>query len=440
MRAFGLEATSGPSVNWRMVECWGAAIALFLQSGAIFPLLLANADGGLDDPARAKLRLLSIPVYAFTGLIAARHFPQFVTALKRNPFLPMLLALSLLSVMWSVSPSTTLLRSVGLMFTLLLAYVFAIRFTSRQLLLLAFATFGTSIALSLAMYFVLPDLARMPDEGTMRGIFIHKNVLGWYASLSMLTASAVLFDGSLGLKRIAFILLVASGICLFASGSMTAMIATGSAYCLFGFYSVLRRTVGVTRIVVIMIFVQLAIVLLSLLHEFLVPALEALGKDATLTGRVPLWELVDREIASRLLFGFGYQSFWTEGNPDAWYVWSEISWQAPHAHNGYRDTMLSFGIVGTAFFIFVIMRAIWQGAVLHCRDAGTGWLWLNVYLVMVLVMNLTESMFLIPNDTIFLLFATTIVMFSLYAPAVLPRPLPRYRWLIGDVSPEVHGS
>jgi exopolysaccharide production protein ExoQ len=35
---------------------------------------------------------------------------------------------------------------------------------------------------------------------------------------------------------------------------------------------------------------------------------------------------------------------------------------------------------------------------------------------MILVMNLTESIFLIQNDTIFLVFATSIIMFSLYAP------------------------
>lgn len=36
---------------------------------------------------------------------------------------------------------------------------------------------------------------------------------------------------------------------------------------------------------------------------------------------------------------------------------------------------------------------------------------------MVLVMNLTESIFLVQNDAIFVLFAAGIIMFSLYSPA-----------------------
>ncbi|MGO7785777.1 O-antigen ligase family protein, partial [Rhizobium ruizarguesonis] len=74
-------------------------------------------------------------------------------------------------------------------------------------------------------------------------------------------------------------------------------------------------------------------------------ALEALGKDATLTGRVPLWELVDLEISDRWMFGYGYQAFWTVANPEATRIWLKIGWASPHAHNGYRDILLSFGII-----------------------------------------------------------------------------------------------
>lgn len=415
MRAYGLGIASGPTISWRAIECWGAGLSLFLQTGALFPLMLADADGTLGEPAKAILRLLCLPVYAFAGLILMRNFSQFLLALRRNALVPVILVLPFVSVLWSVSPSTTLRRAIGLLFTVLLAYVLAIRFTPKQLLLLVFAILGTCIVLSVAIFAVSPGLARMSD-GAIRGIFIHKNSLGWYASLMMLVATAVLMDRSVGLRRTAFIFLIAGVVCLLGSGSMTAIIATASAYCLIGFYSILQKSRGMGRIVIILFFVQMSAGLLILLHEFLVPFLEALGKDATLTGRVPLWELVDRQIADHLLFGFGYQAFWTEANPEAWIIWSKIQWQAPHAHNGFRDTMLSFGLGGTTLFALMLLRAVCQGAVLHCRDAQYGWLWLNVFTVMILVMNLTESIFLIQNDTIFILFATAIIMFSLYAP------------------------
>ena len=435
MRAYRLKIANGPTISWRTIECWGAGVSLFLQTGALFPLLMADANGDLGDPAKARLRLLSLPVYAFAGLILARNIPQFLMALRRNLLFPLTLALPFLSVFWSVFPSTSLRRAIGLLFTVLLAYVLAIRFTPRQLLLIVFATLGTCVVLSLAILAVSPGLARMPD-GAMRGIFFNKNSLGWYASIMILVATIVLTDGTLGLRRTAFILLIAGGVCLVGSGSMTAMIATVSAYCLIGFYSVLQRSRGITRIVIVLLFVQMSVGLLISIHEFLVPFLEALGKDATLTGRVPLWELVDGQIADHLLLGFGYQAFWTEANPEAWAIWSKIQWLAPHSHNGFRDTMLSFGISGMILFLLMLFRAVGNGANLHCRDPQYGWLWLNVLTVMIVVMNLTESILLIQNDTIFVLFSTAIIMFSLYAPVVSTNPSqPRHSATIEQQTP-----
>jgi exopolysaccharide production protein ExoQ len=440
MSAYTLRIANGPALSWRAIECWGAGLCIFLQTGALFPLLLADADGALSDHAKSILRLLCLPVYGFTLLMLVRNFPQFLTALKRNWLVPLMVAMPFVSVFWSVGPSTTFRRAIGLLFTVLLAYVLAIRFTPRQLLLLAFATFGTCIVLSLLIFVASPGLARMPMDSAMRGIFIHKNSLGWYAGMLILVSTAVLMDGHRGLRRTALLLLIAGGTCLVGSGSMTAMIATVSAYCLIGFYSVLQRLRGISRIVFILFFVQMAVGLLLLLHEFLVPFLESLGKDATLTGRVPLWELVDVQIADHLLLGFGYQAFWTEANPEAWIIWSKIQWMAPHAHNGFRDTMLSFGISGMTLFALMLLQAIRQGAVLQCRDPHYGWLWLNVFTIVVLVMNLTETILLIQNDAIFILFTTGIIMFSLYEPVVSTAPGQQLRAPVRSTTAELQIS
>ncbi|MGN6583666.1 MAG: O-antigen ligase family protein [Rhizobiaceae bacterium] len=414
--ALGARIGHGLNVSWRTVEWWGAAIALFLQTGAIFPLLMTSPDGALDDAAKAKLRLLSVPVYAFACLILSRNFQQLLVALARNLQFNLLLAVPFISVLWSVSPSTTLRRAVGLLFSLLLAYALALRFTPRQLLLLVMAAMGACGVLSLALLGLSPSLARMPGEDAVRGVFVHKNSLGWYASILVMVAAAAIMDGTLGLRRIAFVSLIVGLVCLAGSGSMTATIAAVAAGVLFWFYSTLPKSRGIGRVVFVLVFVEIAVLLLLVLQEFLVPVLEALGKDATLTGRIPLWAMVDDEIARHLLLGFGYQAFWTEGNPDAWVIWSKIDWMAPHAHNGFRDTLLSFGIVGTSLFVVVLLRALYQGARLQCRAPQDGWLWLNVLMVMVMVMNLTESIFLIQNDAIFILFCTAMIMFSLHTP------------------------
>jgi len=191
------------------MEYWGAGISLFFQTGALFPLMLADHEGALSDPAKAQLRLLSLPAYIFAGVILTRNFPQFLLALRRNTLFPLMLGLPFLSVLWSVGPSTTLRRAVGLLFSVLLAYALAIRFTPRQLLLLVLATMGTCIVLSLAVFAVSPSLARMPSDSSMRGIFLHKNSLGWYASVLILAATAMLIDNTLRLRRTTVVLLIA---------------------------------------------------------------------------------------------------------------------------------------------------------------------------------------------------------------------------------------
>ena len=98
------------TIRWRTIEWWGAGISLFLQTGAVFPLLLSGYDGDLPESAKSKLRLLSLPVYAFTLLILSQHRRQFVIALKRSLIFQLLVLMPVLSVIWSVSPSTTLRR------------------------------------------------------------------------------------------------------------------------------------------------------------------------------------------------------------------------------------------------------------------------------------------------------------------------------------------
>jgi exopolysaccharide production protein ExoQ len=412
----GGRSKNGLSIRWRTLEWWGAGACLFIQSGAVFPLMMAGPGGYLDEPAKAKLRLLSLPVYAFVVLMLSRHPRKFIIAAKRNLYLLLLIAMPFLSVVWSVSPGVTMRRSIGLLLSLLLSYILAVCFTPRQLLVLVMAATGACVLLSLALLGVAPHYALEPASGALQGVFVTKNVLGWYSAVLALTSFIALIDPGFGIRRIAAFMLVAALACLAGTTSMTSTIATVSACCLIWFYTTLPRPRGIVRVVFVLLFIQAAAVILILLHEFLVPVLLALGKDATLTGRVPLWELVDRAIGQRLLLGYGYQAFWTEANPLAWGIWAQIQWMAPHAHNGFRDTLLSFGLVGTALLALGIVRALRQGAVLQCRAPQAGWLWPNVFMVMVMVMNLTESIFLVQNDTIFVLFATCMIIFSLYSP------------------------
>lgn len=401
----------GPGIRWRTLEWLGAGICLFLLSGAVFPVLLMSADGSLDDSARSKLRLLTLPVYLISAGLLIRHPVQLVVAVRRNlPFL-MLLAMPFLSVLWSMGPSITLRRAVGLLGSMFLSYLLAIRFTPGQLLLLIVATFAPCMVLSIVLMGAVPQLAFM--EGAARGVFVHKNVLGWAAALSTIAAVVMVVDKSQGLRLTGLAALPASLICLVASKSMTGLLSAGSAVGLIWFFLVFGRSSGTNRLVLVIVFLQAVAVALLSLSQFLGPLLEALGKDASLTGRVPLWALIDEMIGRRAVLGYGYGAFWTPVNGEAWRIWAEIGWEAPHSHNGYREVLLGLGIVGFVALAAVIMRAAWQGAALYCRHPEEGWLWPNVFIGVYLVMNLTEAIFLVRNDLFWTLFIAFVLMISL---------------------------
>lgn len=412
----------GPTVRWRTLEWLGAGLCLFILSGAIFPLVLTGGGTSVDDGSRSLLRVLPLPVYAIAAALLLRHPMQLLAALRRNLPMLLLLALPFLSVLWSIGPSVTLRRAIGLLGTMFLAYLLAIRFTPSQLLVLVVATLAPCMVLSLLFIGAVPHLGIM-DDGAARGIFIHKNVLGWAAALSTVGAGILVIDRSHGLRLLGLLALPASLLCLVASKSMTGLLSTTAALGLVWFFFALGKSRGNSRLVLIVVFLQFVALTLFALGELLVPLLEALGKDATLTGRVPLWRLVDAMIAQKIVLGYGYAAFWTPGNVDAWRIWAEIGWQAPHSHNGYREIVLGLGLVGLVTLGTVLVRALWQGAVLYCTRPWEGWLWLNVFIGMYLVMNLTEAIFLLQNDLFWTLFTAAILMISLrYPERTLPAP------------------
>jgi len=415
-------------VRWRTLEWWGAGLALFLFSGGVLALVMSG--GSLDDSAKSKLRLLALPAYLITLVLLYRCPQQLLIAVRRNLPLTLLLLLPFISILWSISGSITFRRAIGLLLSMALSYLLAIRFSPGQIAALVAAALVPCMFLSLAFAVALPHLGWMPADAVasgMRGVFIHKNILGWSAGLCILALIGVM-DGGYLPRPVALLFIAVAAVCLIASSSMTSLLATVAAVALIPFYAALRRNAGIGRTLLVLLFFQAMAIIGVYLAEFLVPTLEALGKDATLTGRVPLWRLVDAEIGRRLFLGFGYQAFWTEANPEAWYIWGRVGWMAPNAHSGFRDVLLNFGLIGLVVLFVVIVRAVRQGAALYYLAPKEGWLWLNLVIAWFVVTNLAESVMLVQNDFMFIIVATAILSFGLRTPGgrtpsgIVPRP------------------
>jgi len=135
-------------------------------------------------------------------------------------------------------------------------------------------------------------------------------------------------------------------------------------------------------------------------------AIQALGRDPTLTGRTEIWNLV-LGMAEHPVFGTGFESFWLGDRLQK--LWKVYYFPLNEAHNGYIELYLNLGWIGvvllTVLFITGYRNAL---AALH-RDRGAGGLRL-AFIVVAAVYSLTEAGFrMLSPAWIFFLLVTSAV-------------------------------
>ena len=135
--------------------------------------------------------------------------------------------------------------------------------------------------------------------------------------------------------------------------------------------------------------------------------LKASGRDSTLTGRTELWQDMLEIASKRPIGGVGYGNFWIGnlGND----LWEKHIWRPTQGHNGYLDVYVELGIAGVSVLFLVIISSFRQITRTFEYDFEYG-RFRFVFLVVLLLHNITESSFLRgANDLwfIFLLVAVT---------------------------------
>ena len=114
----------------------------------------------------------------------------------------------------------------------------------------------------------------------------------------------------------------------------------------------------------------------------------ALGRNPSLTGRLPLWKLLIG-MKNNPLIGTGFESFWTIDRLT--YIWG-LGHTALQAHNGYIDTYLNLGLTGVVFFLALILSHFKRVAKEFVRDYSWGQLKFAFFMIFVLY-NYTEAAF-----------------------------------------------
>jgi len=371
-----------------LVILMGAFVALWRQMSG-FPY--DPVDG---DPIQRNILLLGYLITIPTILFYTKNALRVVI---RSP-VPWLMTLwAALSILWSGSPDITFRRVIAILLTTLYSLVLYLRYPYKSFFRLLGIAFFIAILSSLLMVVVKPEWGIMSSvhEGAWQGVFVHKNSLGKVSVFAIWTFNALWSSNHNPQQRMfwasAFVLGVVT---LIGSQSASALViasATGLGVVLLRIRRPWRKAWPIFLLITLVI--GTSIVLLVIQNSEVL--LEALGRDISLTGRIPLWNVLTPMGLARPL-GYGYGAFWLGWNGPSAEVWSTLNWYLPNAHNGFLELWLNLGWLGLGLGLILLGKIFLEyfGAALAGSEAAVFWILFGIIIV---TYNLVETTFFSQN-------------------------------------------
>jgi len=311
-----------------------------------------------------------------------------------NPALYSFLLLILISCMWSPVPLFTLRRAIVFMATTGFGLYLATRFEIKEQIRLVGYALTICVILSVVFVTVFPSYGEDPKYyGAWRGVFIHKNGLGTSMVISAITFLCFRAKSVPGLLG-KYLGLAVSVCLLIGSESKGSYVVMLVALLLMLLYRLLhlywkRLIPAATAAFVALAFT--AAYVASNADAFF----RALGKNASLTGRIPLWTIVLNMSSNHRLLGYGFAGFWA-ANSHA--VWSRVGWTPSKAHNGFIDMLLDLGLLGLVIFALNSAIAMWRSMKLVAREKTLESQWPLMMLSVIFLYSVFEINVLLPNN------------------------------------------
>ncbi len=387
----------------------------------------SDFDDSLDAVALEGSPVDRIVLTVMIGLgiaILAKRDIDWSEVLKRNKWLLGLFLYMALSVVWSEFPELTAkrwVRSFGALVMVMVALTPANPLEQACTLLrrcyyvhLPLSLLAIKYSRNIGVHYSRDGLTEM-----WRGLTTHKNNLGQVAM-----SSGVFFAWETMKKWGAargWIALLFLSMCVWllkgssTSASSTAVIGCGIGVCALIGVKVVKnnpqhlRRYAAASVVLAAAFLAVADIGVEILTDesFMSFFTGLSGRDATLTGRIDLWNDILALAANRPVLGVGFGAFWIGDAGNEVYplvTWSEkISWRPGQGHNGYLDVYVELGLIGMLFIIGIILEAWRNLSRLIEHDFEYARLRI-AFLAIVLFNNVTESSLLKGTHNLWFLF------------------------------------
>jgi exopolysaccharide production protein ExoQ len=316
-----------------------------------------------------------------------------------------------LSILWSPAPTLSL-RKVAILLLFLTGTIGMAR-------LIELRDLCWVVALSCASFLALGLLAEIslgafhPGQADYRfcGTF-HPNDQGLQCALLILAALGLLWQGTRHAWLVGSLLAAGCG-GLLLTKSRTALSALACALVL----GMLLHSRGRQRILLassLTVLVCVGIVAYSFFPMGVVRSAESLasmgrtGNVDSLTGRIPLWQALLRDVGARPWLGYSYGGYWDADHIE--HYSNMFKWQIPNAHNAYFDLVLSVGIVGLAFYTLCMLGAWFVSLANHERSGDAADLFACCLIAFSIVHGFAESKFPFPGMSSAFLFLTLFIL------------------------------
>ena len=335
---------------------------------------------------------LSTELFVFAFILLSRNVRSLV--LQCWPVLA-LVAVAFISAAWSRHASATIQTSNTHMTAALLGLTIVGAFPGFQSVKFIIRIMALGCLLSILWVLLFPEVAihQLSDPyqtvhaGLWRGIFSHKQGLGYFAGLT--TGLLLFYRTSIAPAPIWFFFLACSVTCLVGTQSATGIITTViTPTFLYMAYLIARLRVPLRK----PMFIKFAVAVVAIglgfksgIFDYVI--VQILGKSTDLTGRADFWPIILQNFhssgSSFLGGGFGAN---IAADMSEWSV-----------DNGYLDKFLEFGYLSSPIVFGAYVAILWGGIRL-VLNTPTEFARANIFPFaiwsVILIVNISESNFM----------------------------------------------
>lgn len=316
--------------------------------------------GNLSFVGALTTLVLWIPIYLLLKRISFPEFPKGLILTIKDPFLTVLIGMSITSSLWSQTPIITLRSSLSLVIMAILAAHISKKYSWQEMEAFLRRSLTIIAPISLLLTLLLPSLQPYGDR--WGGLLYGARTFGAVMALNVgLWFAVAIYKGKF--FGIEMLISMFSLILVIVGGGKTQLIAALAIIYLIVILNLFRNLKFQQSVVVVIAFIVLTGFLFLAINAGLDMLLQALGKDRGLTGRTEFWPQLIEEVINHPI-GFGYNGFWQpwRGNEDpAAFIGNGTAlgeYRPPHSHNGFLEVALQLGYVGILIYVFSFARTL----------------------------------------------------------------------------------